>query len=95
MLKPLQIDMLVDALVEKQYRTGEKIIRQGDHGDTLFVIKAGAVRVSLAVQAMSAPDGSSNAESGDDVCALLLQSASLLGKYEEDLFARSGSYSTA
>ena len=36
--------------------------------------------------------GDGGTESGDEICALLLQSGSLLGKYEEALFA--GSYST-
>ena len=47
-LNSTEVSVLVDALSEARYVTGDKIINQGDEGDTFFIIKSGTVRVSVS-----------------------------------------------
>ena len=46
-LSPSEVSVLVDALHETRYVTGDKIIKQGDEGDTFYIVKSGRVRVSV------------------------------------------------
>ena len=38
--------MLLDSLVEKQFKRGEAIIEQGDEGDSMYIILEGTVTVT-------------------------------------------------
>lgn len=46
-LKITQIQRLVDVLTEVSYKPKDKIISQGEDGDTFYVIKDGSVRVTI------------------------------------------------
>lgn len=47
-LSPSELSVLVDALMEARYVSGDRIINQGDDGDTFYIVKSGTVRVSVA-----------------------------------------------
>ena len=46
-LSPSELSVLVDALVETRYVAGDRVISQGDQGDTFYILKSGVVRVSV------------------------------------------------
>ncbi len=49
-LNDAQIEQLVRGAVLQRYTAGEALVRQGDEGDSLFVIKSGQVRVDLNME---------------------------------------------
>ena len=45
-LSASELAILIESLAERRFQQGDRIISQGDQGDTLFIIKSGQVRVS-------------------------------------------------
>ncbi|MFN8522463.1 MAG: cyclic nucleotide-binding domain-containing protein [Chloroflexota bacterium] len=49
-LADAHVEAIAGGLAQERFAAGELIIRQGDHGDSLFLIEAGAVEVFLTSQ---------------------------------------------
>jgi CRP-like cAMP-binding protein len=46
-LKQEQLEIIVNAMAESQYRANEIIIKQGDEGKELYVVESGAQKCSI------------------------------------------------
>ncbi len=42
-LEPHELEIVIGAMEEKQYKPGEPVIKQGDEGDNLYVVEAGSL----------------------------------------------------
>ena len=51
-MKPSQLEKLADALQEQTYISSEYIVRQGERGDTFFVIFSGEVEVTQSMESV-------------------------------------------
>jgi CRP/FNR family transcriptional regulator len=45
-LTPAEVDQLAKVAVPRTYEAGQVVFREGDQGDTCFVVKAGAIKIS-------------------------------------------------
>ena len=49
-LSPSEVTLLIDSLAERRFQQGDRILQQGDAGDTFYIIKSGQVRVSKTAE---------------------------------------------
>jgi CRP/FNR family transcriptional regulator len=45
-LTPAEVDQLAKVAVPRTYEAGQVVFREGDQGDTCFVVKSGAIKIS-------------------------------------------------